>query len=107
MDGSDAEGTRSVPDVKILLRTAKYSLRNQSYRTAWKKIEKVLQIEGKNAEAKTLRAQLEGRRRRLQNIRLFLIFPFVVAAVVLAPLALLKKSSEVEVVLKVSQVTFA
>jgi hypothetical protein len=106
MGGSNAEGTRSVPDVKALLQSAKCSLRKQSYRAAWKEIEKVLQIDGGNAEAKTLRTQLERRRRRLRSSRLLLILPFVLAAIVLAPLALLKKSSEAEIVLKVSQVAF-
>ena len=106
MDGSNAEGTQSVPDVKALLQSAKCSLRRQAYRTAWKEIEKVLQIDGGNAQAKTLQAQLKRRRRRLRSSRLLLILPFVLAAIVLAPLALLKKSSEAEIVLKVSQVAF-
>ena len=50
-------------------------------------------------------ARVAGRMRR-RLLRLLLILPFVLAAIVSAPLALLKKSSEAEIILKVSQVAF-
>jgi hypothetical protein len=45
-------------------------------------------------------------RRQLRTFRLFLILPFAATAILLAPLALLKTSAEVEVTLKVGQLSF-
>ena len=45
-------------------------------------------------------------RRRLRNLRILMILPFAVTALILTPLHFLKKSAEVEIDLKVSQVSF-
>jgi len=50
--------------------------------------------------------QLKPDRRRFRNRRILLILPFAVTAIVLAPLHFLKKSTEVEINLKVSGVSF-
>jgi hypothetical protein len=50
--------------------------------------------------------QLKPRRHWLRNRRILLILPFAVTAIVLAPLHFLKKSTEVEINLKVSGVSF-
>lgn len=46
------------------------------------------------------------RRTKLRVLRLWLILPFVATAILLAPLALVKKDAEVEVDLKVSRLSF-
>lgn len=59
-----------------------------------------------NHQAPARRPQ-DWKRRQLRNVRLLLILPFVITAILLAPLAILKKASEVEVSLRVSQLSFA
>ena len=50
--------------------------------------------------------KLDRRRRQLRNFRFLLILPFVATATLVAPLAYLTTGSEVEVILKVSQMSF-
>lgn len=54
----------------------------------------------------TQQRQLKPDRRRLRNRRILLILPFAVTAILLAPLHFLKKSTEVEINLTVSGVSF-
>lgn len=52
------------------------------------------------------KVQPDAKHHQLRNVRLLLILPFAVTAVVLAPLGILRKSAEVDISLKVSRVSF-
>lgn len=63
-------------------------------------------VPGAESHHPPARTERDQKRRKLRNVRLLLILPFGVTAILLAPLAVLKKSSEVEVNLKVSRLSF-
>ncbi|MFQ5880904.1 MAG: hypothetical protein ACE5I9_00340 [Candidatus Methylomirabilales bacterium] len=64
------------------------------------------EVQGGEKDQATGRTLRDQKRQQLRNVRLLLILPFAVTAILVAPLGILKKASEVEVSLKVSQLSF-
>jgi len=63
-------------------------------------------IESGKEQQVPVRKKLDQKRRELRNLRLLLVLPFAATAILLALLALVNKDSEVEISLKVSQISF-
>jgi len=64
------------------------------------------EVHGGEGHQALLQATRDRGRQQLRNIRLLLMLPFAITAILLAPLGILRKSSEVKVSLKVSQLSF-
>lgn len=67
---------------------------------------KMDEVQGRGGHQAPPQTQRDRTRRQVRTFRLLLILPFAATAILLAPLAILKKGSEVEVSLKVSRVSF-